>query len=296
MGIRDDLLRTVERVEFPREPLGPDLEALAAKLQYLELARRYASLLKQLRECNDRSNFAALVFETCFAHAFEVQGFPLLYEVSPLGILPNGQGSSSIDFRLILSAEITFNFEARILQQPDRVRQSIEDQIQQTNFYSVSYGTPEDLGEIFRLQSTILSKCQDKDGKPIKFLRVCPGEYNFIVIDVSDLMLRSIDTYDCELAAYGDPAVPRGARLGVSGIFQISNGRSEHDFLSQRFMHLRDTVHGVLFIRKAPNGNLFNYDLESFTVPNPGLPLPEEASTQFLSIIQRTTSRWATGA
>lgn len=296
MGIRDDLLRTAEGLGFPLEPSGPDLEALAAKLEYLELTRHYASLLKQLRECNDRNNFAALVFEASFAHAFEVQGFPLLYEVSPLGILPKGQGSSSIDFRLMLSAEITFNFEARILQQPDCVWQSIEDQLRQTNFYSVRYGTSEDLGEIIRLQSTILSKCQDKDGKPIKFFSVCPGEYNYIVIDVSDLMLKSIDAYDCELAAYGDPAVHRGARLGVFGIFQISNGRSEHDFLSQRFKHLRDTIHGVLFIRKDPNGNLFNYGLESFTVPNPGLPLPEEASFQFRSIIQRTTKRWATRA
>jgi len=143
----------------------------------------------------------------------------------------------------------------------------------------------------------ILSKCQDKEGNPIKFDHE-KGGYNFIVVFVSALHLGMIDKEDCRLAMYGDKGVPQIFRRGVFGLCQqlSEHATEEERQYYEKFGHFRKTIHGVLFVKNASRGGDPNYlvdlELQYFLVGNNTIFGKEErgAIIENLSSFLRTWS------
>jgi len=67
------------------------------------------------------------------------------------------------------------------------ITESIKSQLDNNNFYEIELNGEDEKKETERLQNTILSKCQDAEGKPVKFREPVEGNYNFIVINISFL-------------------------------------------------------------------------------------------------------------
>ena len=289
MSIRSDLEAAIATAGYRTIDLhAAGLDQLLAKLELLDRTQRYRALLHSLRGCNDRSNLRSILLEATFAHAFEAQDLPLQYEIAQL---PGA--SSTIDFRRSKAGGNRYNFEMRLVQQQAEITRSIEDQLAHTGWYEVSFGGDGEQREIIRLQSVILSKCQDEHGRPVKFLAVVHGEFNFIVVDVSDLMLGGLDKKDCELAMYGGPGVPPYARRDVFGLFQVPfNSQAPHMELGARFEHFRGTIHGVLFLRRLPRDNPINFKLAFFLVLNPSRPLLDDDRNELLCDLRTAMSGW----
>jgi len=124
-----------------------------------------------------------------------------------------------------------------------------------------------------RLQNTILGKVQDKNGKPIKFFSTDANAVNIVVVDATESVLGTVDINDCKLATYGDPGVEEGYRRQVFGLFQEDRPEYPqriHD-LAAKYSHIRNTLHGVLFLFKEPDTGLLGYRLEQYLMWNPVL-------------------------
>ena len=179
--------------------------------------------------------------------------------------------NSSIDFLRRMDSGVSIYLEARLIQQDNNTNQSIKDQLECSDFYQISMNGNDDHNSIVRLQSVIRSKVQKVDGTPTKFLRVGNDIVNIVVIDVSDLILRAIDYYDCLLATHGDPSVEEVYRRGIFGLFQ--EPLAEHpqgiQEIARSCEHIRSILSGVLFIFKSRNSGFLNFDLEHYIVWNP---------------------------
>ncbi|SRR6266404_1420352 len=240
------------------------VEGLFSRLNFLESRRRYGLLLKNLETANDENNFAASVLEATIAFQFESAGFELEYEVNQ-----DQDNESSIDFRWRTSSGKTVYIEARFLQQDRATTDSIERQLQTKNVYEVSKDGDDEKRDIIRVQQVILEKVQKRNGTPTKFLTTHRDAFNVVAVDVSQIILRMFDSHDCKLVTEGDPAVPPVCRRDIFGLFQ--NPSSEYSEQSKSFSHIRETLHGVLFLFKKPRGESFNYSLERFLAWNPNL-------------------------
>jgi hypothetical protein len=225
----------------------------------------------------DIPEFNSYVFEALFAYDFESKGHALGYEVKQL--LSEG---SSIDFRYDFEEKRKLYFELRLLMQSAWISASIESQLKAYNSWALEVGGEDQRDEVIRLQRLVLEKCQDETGKPIKFREVNKGVYNLIVVNVSEIQLTMFDRWDCLLAIYGDAGVPFYFRLGIFGLFQqLSPGASGIEAeLYAKFQHIRETIHGVLFVRVAEHSNLeklhIDRNLEYFPVWNTNLLSKEE--------------------
>lgn len=252
-----------------------ETDALWAKLDYLQKAVRYKQLLSQLKDANDRSNFLALVLEANFAYQFESRGLELAYEVKQ-----DAQQGSSIDFLRRTPDGNNVFFELRLLQQAESITSSINAQLQKCNVYRIAMDGQDEQDEVFRLQNTILSKVQDKNGKPTKFFSTAADAVNIVVVDATDNILGAIDVFDCKLAIYGDPGVDEIHRRNVFGLFQ--EGRCEYPQrildLAIKYSHIRNALHGVLFLFKKPDTGMLAYQLEQYLMWNPALIDTEKAS------------------
>ena len=224
-----------------------EADDLWVRLDFLQKTGRYGQLLSGLANANNKSNFLALVLEANFAHQFESKGLPLVYEVQQ-----DAQKTSSVDFLRKISGGPEVYFELRLLQQAQSIAESINVQLQKWGIYRFFMGGGDEQKEVLRLQNTIVSKVQDKSGKPVKFFPTSPAAVNVVVVDASDSILGMLDVHDCMLATHGDPAVEEIYRRQVFGLFQ--DDRPEypqriHD-LATKFRHIRTTLHGVLFLFK----------------------------------------------
>lgn len=152
------------------------VEGLLAKLTLLEKTGRYAVLVKSLAYANDKNNFLTLLQETSFAFQFEDAGMPLAYEVTQVA-----RQTSSIDFKLDAQTGEALYFELRLLQQDAKTAEDITQQLQTSLGYKVQKDGRAEQADIFRLQSTILSKVQNANGTPIKFLKTGEGVVNIVV-------------------------------------------------------------------------------------------------------------------
>ena len=243
-----------------------EIEGLLEKLNYIENTGKYGRLMKSISSANDKSNFLADVFEATFAFQFESSKLSLEYEVKQ-----NATDNSSIDFLRRMGSGISIYLEARLLQQDNATDQSIRNQLESNNFYQIAMNGNDDHDSIIRLQNVILSKVQKKDGTPTKFLRVDKDIVNIVVIDVSDLILGTIDFYDCLLATHGDPYVEEVYRRGVFGLFQepLSGYPQEIKKIAISYKHIRNTLSGILFLFKSKNSGLLDYALEHYLIWNP---------------------------
>ncbi|WP_213036195.1 hypothetical protein [Candidatus Nitrotoga fabula] len=243
-----------------------EADALWAKLDCLKKTGRYGLLLKQLFKANDKSNFLALVLEANFAYQFEAQGLELTYEVKQYA-----QHKSSIDFLREVSGGDKVYFELRLLQQTLSITDSIKAQLQKCQMYRVVMGGQGEQDEVVRIQNTVLSKVQDKHGNPTKFFSTALNAVNVVVVDATDSILGTIDVHDCMLATLGDPSVEEVYRRQVLGLFQADKAeypQRVHD-LATKYAHIRNTLHGVLFLFKKPGTGILAYQLEQYLMWNP---------------------------
>lgn len=248
------------------------VDGLLAKLQALDATGRYGALLKGISKSNDKSNFLALLLEATFAYQFEAQNIPLDYEVKQ-----DASDGSSIDFGMKLDDGRVAYFELRLLQQDQATAKAIAEQLVKTGAYAAAVDGGDEQGEVLRVQSTILSKVENKDGKPIKFLKTDASTLNVVVVCISDIVLGTADLYDCLLATYGDPEVPAECRRDVFGLFQ--DLRPEYPKHVQdaatRFAHLKSTVHAVLFLFRPTGSGVLDYSLRQVLVWNRALATPQ---------------------
>ena len=247
----------------------PDsINALLERLEVLHRTGRYSKLLRDLFRCNDESNLRSLLLEIAFAYHFESEEQPLRYEVKRASLW-----ASTVDFLWCLRADFSVYFEVRLIQQRNWILHKVQQQLAKTGWFGIFLNEAGEQQEITRVQNIVLSKCQNSEGKPVKFFRVNPGQYNIIVADVTQPMLGMVDRYDCVLAAYGDARVDEVYRRGVFGVFQEPHPDDPEDLgrLAMRFSHLRSTIHGILFLKKRRGGDAIAFDLGHCFVPNTSL-------------------------
>ena len=244
------------------------VDGLLAKLQVLETSGRYSALIKGISKSNDKSNFLALLLEATFAYEFEARSIPLDYEVKQ-----DANEGSSIDFGMKLDDGRVTYFELRLLQQDQATAKAIAKQLVKTGAYAAAMNGGHEQREVLRVQSTILSKVENKDGKPIKFLKTNDGTFNIVVVCISDIVLGTADLYDCLIVTYGDPEVPAEYRRDVFGLFQdIRTEYPKHvQDAATRFTHLKSTVHAVLFLFRLASSGVLDYSLRQVLVWNRAL-------------------------
>lgn len=250
-----------------------DIESFKEKVVLLSNAGRYNKLIKSLLSSKDRKEFNTYVFEVLFAYDFESKGRPLNYEVKQI----QGLGTS-IDFLYHAKNGIRMYFELRQVYQKKCLADSIKSQLNKKGMYEVIQNGQDEQNEIVRLQNLILSKCQDRDGNPIKFRITSQdvNDYNIIAAYVSDLILGMMDKHDCVLTMYGDLAVPDFAQRNIFGLCQHLPDDSPEQFKTyyEKFKHFRETIHGVLFVRNVTHpkrcyGDLIlDLDLEYYLIGN----------------------------
>lgn len=255
-------------------PADHDANSLLEKLLLLEKTNRYALLLKTIRSANDKWNFLAALLEANFAYQFERVGMPLQYEVRQ----EQGQ-PTSIDFALKTEVGLTAFFELRLLQEDATTSVDIAKQLEQGQAFAVKKDGAAEQKAIARLQQTVLQKVQDKNGNPIKFMHVANDAVNVVVIAVSDILLGTVDAWDCLLAMYGDPEVPEHCRRDIFGLFQeAAPAYPEHiQKRAASFAHVRGVLHGVMFLFRADPDGPLNYGLEHLIVWNRHLMTAENA-------------------
>lgn len=255
--------------------------ALMTKLDLLEVSGRYGGLLRSVRAANHKWNFLSALLEVTFAYQFETAGVPLEYEVRQE---PDQPGT--IDFRMMASTGDAVFFELRLLQQDERTTADIAEQLAAKKEFAVAMDGEAERDAVVRLQGAILQKVQRKDGTPIKFVRAGDGVINIVVVGVSDLLLGTVDAWDCVLATSGDGAVPPECRRGVVGLFQPQSAADLEESRARiaSFAHIRSTIHGVLFLFRAADGGVLDYRLEQVMAWNQGL-VPEERARSLMNDI-----------
>lgn len=262
--------------------------ALLAKLDLLEAKGQYSELLKTVRASNNKWNFLASLLEVTFAHQFEIAGVRLDYEVCQE---PDQPGT--IDFRMSASTGDVVFLELRLVQQDEKTTADIAQQLEAKQEYAVAMDGARERDAVVRLQGIILQKVQRKDGTPIKFVHAGAGVVNIVVVGVSDLLLGTVDAWDCVLAACGDAAVPSECRRGVVGLFQTPNAGDPPETQARvaSFAHIRATIHGVLFLFRAPGAGVLDYRLEQVMVWNRNLVAEDRAKALMKDVAAVLPSR-----
>lgn len=266
-SVEDTLLDAFGRIELNAGNAPGSVKAFLRKLDFLSKTTRYQRLLHELNTCNDKNNFFSIILEATFAYEFESKGKPLQYEVR------QAEDLTSIDFLRVVREDFKVYFELRLVQQRECINRSIVDQLLKSDTYKISLGGDDEQDEIVRLQRVILAKCQDKNGKPLKFFKTEDGHYNIVVVEVTDLVLGTIDEWDCLLTIYGDAEVDDVYRRGIFGLFQTTHPSypPRIQTLHAEFAHVRSTIHGVLFIRRRSGGDKLYFQIEHCFIPNRAL-------------------------
>jgi hypothetical protein len=293
-NIRDKLDKVLKNLGMDTKAWSTIVSSFGDKLLLLDRSSIYRRLLKSLFSSRDLDGFNSYAFEAQFAYDFEINGQPLLYETRPIG-----KNLSTVDFCRELNPEYRIYFELRLIQQRNWITKWIASQIKSRKYYQIELTGIDEKDETIRLQNLILSKCQDESGNPIKFT-VSNNYANMIVVNVSDLHLGMIDRYDCILTMYGDNAVPFYCRVGIFGLWQKidANATDEHRELYLKFKHLRETIHGILFVRHVKDSGyldkiFIDRDLEYLIVFNNNLIQESEGKSvcEKLSFLRHWTEK-----
>lgn len=244
------------------------------KLDLLKTTGRYDRLLKDIMKCNDMSNMKSLIAEAAFAHEFESKSEKLEYEVKQ----QKEDNATSVDFLWKLS-DLNMNvyFEQRLILQ--RTTESNKESYEKS--------------EITRPQSIILSKCQNKKGELIKFFVKDSSSINIIVVDNSYGISGMFDKIDCELAAYGDQNVDPHCKRGVFGFFEkeTDNTTSDQKEFNKKYLNLRSIIHGILFIKKLPEGDPLDFEYSYYFTPN-YIVIDENRAQKFAERLSTVINLW----
>lgn len=286
MSIKTKLYDTLRKLGISN-PADWDnyINILLRKLTLLNGLRRYDGLLKNIFSSNERNEFNSYAFEVAFAYDFEVNDHQLEYEVNILS-----ENLTSIDYCYETNGRKMY-FELRVINQRDELIKKEEAQLKHCDFSALKQDGNQ---ETIRLQNSILSKCQNKKGSPIKFGHK-KGSYNFIVVFVSALYLRTINRYNCLLTTYGDEIMEPPFRSSVFGLCQkLPEHATEIERkYYEKFNHFRETIHGVLFVKNASRRGDPNYlvdlKLQYFLVCNNTI-LGKEEAEEVDAIIEKELS------
>jgi len=256
---------------------------LLARLNLLESTERYQVLLRQIAKANDKSNFLALILEANFAYQFESRKLELAYEVKQVA-----NQTSSIDFLRIAPTGHRVYLELRLLQEAQQNSDAVKAQLEKGPLYRMTMDADGERDEIARIQSTILSKVEEKNGKPIKFFSTAKDVLNVVVVDTTAGILGAIDCGDCMLALYGDPSVDELMRRQMFGLFQLAKPEYPGEILKRaaKYENVRRKLHGVLFLFKKKSGGVLVYDLESYLFWNSALMSREKMTEGEAGTIQ----------
>lgn len=259
---------------YPVDVEDDRLIPLATKLALLQHAERYSKLLSDLFSANNKANFQSLILEATFAFQFEKVGKLLNYEVRK-----RSDNETTIDFCRVRPTDRNLCIEMRLVHQRQWITDHFEQQLEHSDYFSITLDGNEDRAETVRLQRLILSKVQDENGRLIKFLREDSDSYSIVAVEVSEPHLGMTDHADCLLVTYGDPAVSVFERRKLFGLFQEDSPEYPqhiHDIADQ-FREFRTTVHAVLFLWKEPPASPVNFEIEFFLVGNKTLISANEA-------------------
>lgn len=258
------------------------LDELLKKIRVLEGLGRYDRLLDQVLKARTAGNFRGLALEINIAAAFESKEIALQYECS------QGQ-SGTVDFGLDVEGKTVF-LETKLLQQDQATKVEIAAQIEASGEWQKI--VVDDKPTLARLQQDIIYKGSQRKFSPTPK----PDWINLVAIDVSELQLGAIDVWDCLLAAAGNAAVAQhgwAIRPGVVGLFEQPAKLTAEDRLwvdsVQRSdaAHVRDYLHGVLFLFREPHeGAALAYDLSGFVAWN-RLLIKRDASAGIAAAIHR---------
>ena len=168
---------------------------------------------------------------------------------------------------------MTVYIEVRLLQQDATTTRSISSQLAAANVYTISLNGDDEKRDIIRLQQVIMEKVQKRDGTPTKFVAEHPGAVNLVAVDVSSIILGMFDLDDCKLVTLGDCSVQPAFQRGIFGLFQEPDSRHPQEIqaVADGFAHVRSTLHGILFLFRAPKSEPYDYSLERCLERNPRL-------------------------
>lgn len=249
-NLKTDFTNALKNASCCYEHIADSVDKFVDKLALLKAAGRYDRMFKDLLKCNDMSNMKSLIAEAAFAFEFENKSEQLEYEVKQLKCK-----GSSVDFLWKLSdLNMDVYFEQRLILQSNR----------ESNIDSY------EKSEITRPQSIILDKCKNEKGEFIKFFNKDSSSVHIIVVDNSSGISGMFDKIDCELAAYGDMYVNDFCKRGVFGFFQpeTDDMSSEQKEFNKKYSNLRSVIHGVLFIKKLPEGDPLDFNYAYYFTPN----------------------------
>lgn len=278
--IKEDIKTKLNTVlnRFGMNPLNwiDKVGGFRQKLELLSSSDRYNKLLKSLFSSNELGEFNSYVFEVLFAYDFESKSHILLYEVRQ-----STEENTSVDFCYNLDDQKKVYFELRLINQRHRITKLIEWQLKTRKYSEISLNGQDDIKETIRLQNLILSKCQNDNGKPIKFCKVTEGIYNIIVVNASGTYLNMIDRDDCIVTMYGSDSSPIFYHgLNIFGLCQQLGQDASNDEKKyyHKFQYFRETIHGVLFVKFAQNDAIIldnrmhlDGELEYFLIGNENL-------------------------
>lgn len=266
---------------FPRMPEFRDnhyfIEKLCKKLKFLLHKGTYNKLINNLLK--DKNAFKSIVFEISFAYYLESKGYSLKYEQKLLS-----HNNSSVDFVHREDFSKSIVFELRLLQTQKNIIDEINHQLRQNINFFVASSNEEIRNELVRIQSTLLSKCLDAQGSPIKFPSPNSG-YNLVVINFDEDLYGDIELSDCIQVLYGSnhPGVPREWRFHIAGLFQKISPNQLKPKLLKKFDYFRTTIHAVIASRKRSEG-LELLDLEYAMFLNPVFDFSDSELTKIINL------------
>lgn len=271
--LKTDFTNALRNSSCCYEHISDSVEQFLDKLVLLKETSRYDRMFRNLLKCNDMSNMKSLISEAAFAYEFESKTEKLEYEVKQL----EGK-DSSVDFLWRLpDLGMDIYLEQRLILQSNP----------ESNIDSY------EKSEITRPQSIILSKCQNKKGELVKFFNEDSSSIHVIVVDNSTGISGMFDKIDCELAAYGDQYVNEFCKRGVFGLFQqeTDNTTSEQKDFNEKYSNLRSVVHGILFIKKLPEGDPLDFSYAYYFTPN-YIAFDEDRAKRLAERLSKTLTVW----
>ena len=248
-------------------------EALLDKINRLETAGGYRSLLTQFRPAGEPDDFRGRVLEVNFADLFVQKGIKLKYEAK--------QGmSGDVDFCWCVNGDQVF-IEMKLRGQQQTTKSAINLQLKDTGFFSTLIS--DDTWDVARTQRDIFEKSSKTKFNP----KLESTTINLVAVDVSELQLGTVDIGDCLLAAGGNELVASHChqtfqRTAVVGVFESAGKtltteqaewvRCYHGPSGADIPHPRDYIHGVLFLFREPKERAaLSYELSGLVVWNPAL-------------------------
>ncbi len=263
-------------------------EALLEKINRIESVDGYEALIGQLRSAREEGDFRGRVLEVNFADLFVRKRVALKYGAK--------QGMpGDVDFCWDMGGHQVF-IEMKLLGQDQKTRSEINQQLEATGFSNTVIS--DDTWDVARIQRDIFGKSSTRKFNP----QPEPTWINLVAIDVSELLLGTVDLADCLLAAVGnetasrycDPSCLRPRVVGVFERREMSSLQCEQVEWVNGFhatlwagTHPRSYIHGVLFLfRKPKERAALSYQLRAYVIWNPAL-VDKQLCSEFCEALYR---------